>query len=227
MAVPWHNAPFTENYQQNAFNGFPYLPEYGHARTAPAEEPFIIHRSHGHSGRGWYQGGRKLNKLRSKKYWVRPVDDARHGTLGRLKDALTGEGPDVYVVANADKRTFHRDRPSRMHWSGWDKTGLKWAGANGDANWTAPAHDVDWYPRTTYHVPWARRDGRDQVYNFRTREYDRLTGANRWNFWSDAHYPRGKRGQHGIPATWRMWNGKWCSTVDPSAGSWPGGRPLN
>lgn len=226
MAHRFHNEPLAENYQQAAYNGFPFLPEFGHRRTAPREEPFIHHRANGIAGQGpgWYQGGHKFPKgsFRSKKYWVRPIDGARHGALGRLKDALTGEGPDVFVVANGDRRTFMRDVPSRNHWSGWDKTGLRWVG---DANWRGASEDMDWYPKTNYHAPWARRE-KDQVYNFRTREYDDLKGSNRLGFWSDAHYSQGQRGKYSIPTAWRMWDGKWHTTVDPSAGRWPGGRPL-
>lgn len=225
MAFPHHNNPFSEDYQQAAYNGFPFLPEFGHRRTAPREEPFILHRARGPSGPGWYQGGRKLpSTFRSKKYWVRPIDHpSRHGTFGRIKDALSGQGPDVFVVTNGDRRTLHRDLPSRNHWSGWDKTGLKWAG---DANWRGAAEDMDWYPKSSYHTSWARRD-KDKVYNFRTREYDDLKGWNRKSFWSDAHYSREKeRGKGGIPTAWRGWDGQWYSTVHPSAGRWPGGRPL-
>ena len=111
MANRYHNNPLAENYQQNTYNGFPFLPEFGTRRTAPREEPFIHHRARGHAGPGWYQGGRKLHKFQSKKYWARPIDGARQGTFGRIKDALTGEGPDVFVVANGDKRTLMRDMP--------------------------------------------------------------------------------------------------------------------
>lgn len=63
----WHNKPYAEEYQQAAYNGFPFLPEFGTRRLAPAEEPFITWRPGGVQGRGWYQGKRKLHGFKSKK----------------------------------------------------------------------------------------------------------------------------------------------------------------
>ncbi|KAF2167698.1 hypothetical protein M409DRAFT_21851 [Zasmidium cellare ATCC 36951] len=226
MAHWWHPEPYAEDYQQAAYNGFPFLPEFGHRRTAPREEPFVHWRPSGAGGRGWYQGGRKLHGFKSKKYWARPVDGARRGTLGRIKDGLTGEGPDIFVVANGDRRTLHRDMPSRNHWSHWDSTGLRWLDDGRDANWRSPVEDMDWYPPGNLgSTPWARRD-RDEVYNFRTRRYDDLRPGNQWKFWSDAHWPKGQRKRYGVPTAWREWDGHWNTTVDGSAGRWPGGRPL-
>jgi hypothetical protein len=226
MANWWHNAPYAEEYQNNAYNGFPFLPEYGTRRTAPAEEPFIHYQTDatGARGSGWYQGGRKLQHFKSQKYWVRPVDGARRGTLGRLKDAVTGSGPDVYVVANGDRRTLMRDMPRRDQWSNWDSTGMR---GLGDANWRGASEDMDWYPRADFEpAPWARRE-KGEVYNFRTRKYKRITGLNKGGFWSDAHYPKGQRkGKRALPTCWREWDGEWHTTVDPSAGRWAGGRPL-
>lgn len=156
-------------------------------------------------------------------YWARPVDGKRRGTLGRLKDGLTGEGADVFVVSNGDRRTLHRELPSRSHWSHWDSTGMKWLA---NENWRAPAEDMDWYPSANFTSPfWAKRD-KDEVYNFRTREYEDINGHNRWKFWSDAHWPKGERKEYSIPTCWRTWNGEWQTTVHPSAGFWAGGRPL-
>lgn len=222
MAAWWHNAPLAENYQNAAYNGFPFIPEFGTRRNAPREEPFIHWRPGGTNGHGWYQGGRKLNNFRSKKYWARPSDGARHGTFGRIKDALTNEGPDVFVVANGDRRTLHREMPSRDHWGNWDATGLGWL----DTNWRGSAEDPDWYvPGNMGSTKWARREP-DEVYNHRTRRYSHINTRNKWNFWSDAHWPRGERKKWGVPTCWREWDGHWNSRVDGSAGRWPGGRPL-
>jgi hypothetical protein len=48
--------------------------------------------------------------------------------------------------------------------------------------------DMDWYPKKNLKsAPWAKRE-RGEVYNFRTREFDELNGANRREFWSAAHW---------------------------------------
>lgn len=115
---------------------------------------------------------------------MRPIDGARRGTFGRLKDGLTGEGPDVFVVANGDARTLHGQFPKRERWTGWDKTGLNWP----RAGHREAEEDMDWYPKKDLKsVPWAKRE-RGEVYNFRTRAYDELRGSNRNEFWSDAHW---------------------------------------
>ncbi|EME41844.1 hypothetical protein DOTSEDRAFT_135635 [Dothistroma septosporum NZE10] len=220
MAYPFHPQPLSEDYQQAAYNGFPFVPEFGHRRNAPREEPFVHYRPN----RGWYQGGRKLENFKSKKYWARPVDGARRGTLGRIKDGLTGEGPDVFVVMNGDRRTLHRDMPKRGHWSHWDENGLGWL--NRDPDWRGAAEDMDWLPPGNLgSTPWARRE-RDEVYNFRTRRYSEIQPGYKWGFWSDAHWPHGHRGKWSLPTCWRDWDGHWNTTVDGSAGRWPGGRPV-
>jgi hypothetical protein len=182
MANWYHNEPYAENYQQATYNGFPFLPEYGPRRHAPREEPFIT-QSRGH--KGWYQGDLRLpSSFKSKKYFVRPIDGARRGTLGRLRDGLTGQGPDVFVVAKGDARTLHREVPGRERWSNWDKTGLHWP-RHGDRD---AGEDMDWYPkRNMRSMPWAKRE-KGEVYNFRTRHFEELRGSNRRDFWSDAHW---------------------------------------
>ncbi|KAJ9621198.1 hypothetical protein H2203_007249 [Taxawa tesnikishii (nom. ined.)] len=78
---------------------------------------------------GWFQQDphhpmmwRKPNraKFRPKHYWVRPTDGKRKGTMGRLKDGLSGEGPDVFVASVGDDRYFWDSMPSRADWSGWN-----------------------------------------------------------------------------------------------------------
>ncbi|CAK3918586.1 Hypothetical predicted protein [Lecanosticta acicola] len=219
----WHKGPYAEQYQQNVYNGFPFLPEFGNRRLAPTEEPFVRWSPGGAQGAGWYQGKRKLHGFKSKKYWARPVDGKRRGHWGRIKDGLTGEGADVFVVANGDRRTLHRELPSRAHWSHWDSTGMKWLM---DEDWRARVEDMDWYPhRNLGSTRWAKRDA-NEVYDFKTRRYEHITPKNRSRFWSDAHWPNGKRSDHSLPTCWRSWDGDWHTTVHPTAGFWAGGRPL-
>ncbi|KJY00572.1 unnamed protein product [Zymoseptoria tritici ST99CH_1A5] len=226
MAQPFHNEAYAEEYQTNAYNGFPFMPEFGHRRHAPREEPFIRHNAHGRSGPGWYQGNHKIPKFKSKKYFVRPVDGARRGTMGRMKDAFTGQGADVFVVANGDRRTLHREMPGRERWTNWASTGMQWP-REAAGGWTKGAfEDMDWYPPGNLKsMPWAKRED-GNVYNFRTRQYEDFDLGHRKDFWADAHWPRGERGKRSIPSCWRTWDGKWLSTVSPSAGKHVGGRPL-
>lgn len=209
---------YTENLQENAYNGIP-TPEYGIQRTQPREEPFKTPHRHG----GWQQGGRRLPHQRSTKYWARPIDGKRRGTLGRLVDGLTNQGPAVFIVSNVDKRTFHRDLPHRAYWSNWTQRDPRF-----DPNWGyACFQDPDWYGDVHWgELPGAGGGGK--LYNFRTRRYERLTKGNVGRFWSDAWFPNNVRGGEGdLPLNWRDAWGNWNSRVPDDAGLFAGGRPVH
>ena len=106
---------------------------------------------------------RRNRRSRSKKYWARPVDGRRRGTLGRLLDVLIGEGPDVFVVLTGSRRSLHRDMPHRAQWAGWE-----WSlDDHGRCRSEGPGHsrsEPDHFERNG-----ARRRGK---YNFQTRKYE-------------------------------------------------------
>lgn len=223
-----------ENYFDNIHNGYEwdddlvpwwmgghYKPDRGHARSAPAEPSFIRWDP---IRTGWYQGLERMPKgFRSTKYWARPCDGKRTGALGRLKDGLTGEGPDVYVVINGDRRTKMRDMPHMKQWSGWG--GWKY-----DPNHGQWEFDKDWTIGETIHrqAPWAKRE--NEKYNFYKREYQDPRERHKHHIenrlWTDAHWAQGAKNSDKTPLSYRLgpnqnvFNFRWWLS-----GSLPGGRP--
>lgn len=233
--------PYSENFQNNLrLHGptwkdprwhpwFGWVPgpghERGHARSAPAEQPFVDYDPR---IKRWTQGGRVLDKdFKAKKYWARPVDGKRRGTMGRLKDGLTGEGPDVFVVLNGDRRTLHRDMPHRAQWS-------KWKGPGYDVNWWSKVlgedRDLTMGENVSWDMKWAKSDPREK-YNFQTREYEgprkRFKHEMQGRLWTDAHWPDGAKRDHMNPLSFRgPYPDQWSTRVGFGAGLWPGGRPF-
>jgi len=190
----------------------------------PAELPYIDRDPY---TKRWTQGGvPKRNSFKPRKYWARPVDGKRRGAMGRLKDALTWEGPDVFVVLNGDPHTFHRDRPHRAQWSGWD--GPYW-----DPRWWDRALGED--PNMTWNQdrhgarpgPWgAHQPG---VYNFRTRKYEKGEKLKRdmnkpAKVWMDAQWREGARDREKVPLSSQTVDGQWHSRVPMWSAAYPGGR---
>ena len=160
--------------------------------------------------------------FKSNKYWARPCDGKRTGTWGRLKDGLTGEGPDVFVVLNGDRRTLMRDMPHRTQWSGWN--GFGW-----DPNWGYS--DPDDTPGFHYQgwAPWTNKR-LFQRYNFKTRDYEGPRKlARRYaagDLWTDAYWKDGARRRDMDPISYRTKPGRWATQVPRSAGYYSGGRPI-
>jgi hypothetical protein len=134
----------------------------------PDESPYIDYNPW---TRQWHQGQEVLPNFKPKKYFARPVDcRRRRGFFGRLKDALTGQGADVYVVINGDRRTLHRDLPDREQWSGWEEDDSDWS--------VVPGVGDDDEPLTAseglrMEMPWARRSQRGRrVYDFGRRRFE-------------------------------------------------------
>ncbi|KAK4547795.1 hypothetical protein LTR36_000753 [Oleoguttula mirabilis] len=227
-------APVGENFQDNFHNGYDWVdpsrsvrdwernwPDNGYARSAPAEPPFV---EYDYNSRGWYQGHNEMPRdFKSKKYWARPVDGKRKGAMGRLMDGLTGEGPDVFVVMNGDRRTLMRDMPHKPQWSRWK--GFKW-----DPNYNQWRWDKDITHGETVHMkmPWtgARRG---EKYNFYTREYEgnreRQKNHMQGRIWTDAHWDDDARRNDMNPLSFRTSPETYSTRVSPWAGLWAGGRP--
>lgn len=106
----------------------------------------------------------KPQNVKPTMYWVRPRDGRRPGAWGRVKDALTGQGPDVFVVINGDSRPRRRDCPSVGEWSGW-----RWDRLTGNEAFETPGSPHD--RKVHVEVPWARRT-RSEKYNFWTRRFE-------------------------------------------------------
>lgn len=125
-----------------------------------------------------YHPHRRSSK--KKLYFIRPHDgrpEHRRGTLGRLKDALTGQGPDIFVTATTLGRRM-RDRPQRWQWAGYgiDSKEIRTKVVEPGFAWS----ELD----PVKEAPWARRSPMEG-YDFRKRRYggpreDALTDA-RWS----------------------------------------------
>lgn len=228
--APLFGRPIGENAQENRHRGYlwqhPYDPWWNHnpdrgfRRTAPAEPPYVD--CDPWSGK-WHQGGWKMPRdFKPKLYWARPVDGKRRGAMGRLKDGLTCEGADVFVVQNADRRTLMRDMPHRAQWSRWK--GWLWDANVGQWYWDKDATVAE---SVHAHMPWARRDG--EKYNFYTREYENGRELNdnmlRGRLWTDAHWPDDAKTNDKNPWSFRTSPGMWNTRVGRGAGRFPGGRP--
>ncbi|TKA26142.1 hypothetical protein B0A50_04639 [Salinomyces thailandicus] len=219
----WIRDSKPENQQDEEARGlYPTFFTTGPRRSAPAELPFIQWRPEW--GGGWYRGRRKLpsSTFTPKAYFTRPHDGKRSGGLGRFKDALTGEGPDVFVTVSGDKRTLMRDRPQRWQWSQW---GLSWGEA------LSRRDDRDWREQDELPVlgmPWAGGEARAGMgYNFRTRRFEapRPRWETRDGVWTDAQWREGARRGDQLPLGKRDINGFWQSRVPWRSGRWAGGRP--
>jgi hypothetical protein len=224
MNVP---PPLADHLEQQHFlgsKGFPGWHDNGPRRSFPREQPFVEFDP---TIRRWRQGNRLLSNFRPKHYWTRPNDGKHSGGWGRFKDALTGEGPDVFVTTSGDKRTLMRDRPRKWQWSGWpiDNT-RQW-----DAYFDPDHRRQDFMqPRE---APWTKKSSRQGAqYNFRTRTYEtpfsmwQNSGAGPSNeVWRDAQWkPNAKRSDTN-PYSYQTPNQQWWSRVPASAGFYPGGRP--
>lgn len=222
MPWPWH---VLAEQTQDAHYGYPALgmPLWnvgGDRRHVPWELPFTEYDPiHG----GWWKGDRKLRHFKPKKFWTRPIDGKRPGALGRLKDALTGEGADVFVTLSGDKRTLMRDVPQRWQWTN--------AGLSDWERWEKRMFDKD-HRRQDEMPIWnttaaAEKREAKPFYNFRTREFERpnYQWANPDHFWKDAQWPFGAKHSSDSPLSKQDVHNNWQTRVPPWAGFFPGGRP--
>lgn len=218
--MSWPQLPVAEQTQDFWF-GFPSTAlgyDIGTRRAAPAEPPFIQWDPiYG----GWWQGPRKLRNFRPNKHWTRPHDGKRPGAIGRLKDALTNKGADVFVTLSGDTRTLHRDRPQRWQWTNdglTDEEVLERRAFDKD-------HRLqDEMPPSS--APWTWSREVIPNYNFRNRRYERTSPRmlDPGRFWADAHWaPGAKSGD--IPLSYKDVSGRWSTRVPCLAGMFPGGRP--
>ncbi|KAF2764668.1 hypothetical protein EJ03DRAFT_378430 [Teratosphaeria nubilosa] len=227
--------PIGENTQDNLRNNYTWqnwdhppwhphhwsLPDKGPRRSAPAESPYIDWSPQ----TGWHrptpQGPQKIpGGFKAKKFWARPSDGKRRGAMGRLKDVVTGEGPDVFVVLNADRRALGRDLPHRALWAGW---GVDGDGGGVDRDRTGAE---GWW----WEAPWVA-GGRGRRYNFCTRRYEgveeRKRSRKEGRLWADARWAPGVAVARGDmePECVRGEKGEWVTRVPGWAGRFAGGRP--
>ncbi|RMY64569.1 hypothetical protein D0863_09735 [Hortaea werneckii] len=211
--------PEPEARQDDYITNRPWGSWHGHARDAPREYPYIEHNA---QLGGWWQGPVRLRNFKPNLYFTRPHDGKRTGGFGRLKDALTGEGPDVFVTISGDKRTLMRDRPQKWQWSEWALTDEE---QDERIEFDKDLRYQDLEP--IIETPWAQRSGWHK-YNFRTRKFEHP----RWSWltdhdkvWRDATWAPGAKRRDMRPLNKRNIYGEWESRVPWQAGYWCGGRP--
>lgn len=217
----WTPPPASEQ-TQDAWWNFPYGPlpnpsfdSGGTHRSNPAEPPF---KEHDPVLGGWWQGDRRLKNFKPRHYFTRPSDGKRPGSIGRLKDALTGEGADVFITSSGDKRTLMRDRPQRWQWT--KNPGL------GYEKWLEHFGDKDWRPQDFMPIrdaPWTEGKHGGKVYNFRHREFEQPRPWWFWwpendRVWVDARWSQGAKHASRSPLSKKLVSGAWQSRVPFDAG---------
>jgi len=213
--------PVSENLQDNYWNYPPWAAHLfnnvGPARNAPREMPFVEWDP---QQRVWHQGPITKRNFRPKYYFTRPHDGKRPGWGGRVKDAFTGEGADVFVTISGDKRTLMRDRPQRWQWTNWM---FSEDVANIISDKEFRMQDLEPVIETKY----GGSRWKKPYYNFRNREHESAYKTYRHpdKMWTGTQWPRGARHNDRNPWSKRDATGQWFSAVPWWAGAWPGGRP--
>lgn len=213
-----------ETFQNNRWNsdGRYSGPDFGPRRGAPAEKPYRQQRR----GR-WYEGRREIKGFKAPMFIVRPSDGKRSGTIGRLLDALTGEGPDVFVIKCGDKRTLMRDRPQRWQWSGWGLDDVELADL---AEFDKDFRPKDLRPIRNWLQSIERARAARHRYNFQSRRYhtDRETFAVPPEYvWRDVRWPEDAKRWEAFPLSFLDGNREWWTRVPRASGNYAGGRPRN
>lgn len=224
--APFGTYPTEDAYQQHQHHPGHHRLHYGphlhiaDCRCSPLKSPYHAYRPD-RGGEWWLGvGGSKLKNFKPRYYLTRPRDGKRSGALGRLKDALTGQGPDVFVTISGDRRTLTKDWPQKWQWSGWGMTPRE--------QWLA-AHERDCMVADELPIAemaWAKRRP-DQGYNFRTRKFEALNArmwADEARVWTDAHWRPDAKRRDKLPLTRRDLDGNWETRVPPWSGRYVGGR---
>ncbi|KAF2733091.1 hypothetical protein EJ04DRAFT_295073 [Polyplosphaeria fusca] len=123
-------------------------------------------------GFGWYQDGYKRRVKKPYYHFIWPKDGRNGSKWGRLKDIMTGKGPDIHVTIGAGKNDhmFHRQR--RDTWAGH----MNLDDRGPDCSLSA--------------APWTRKSrdyAANTAYDYKTRKYRRRYDG----MWTDAYWPEG------------------------------------
>lgn len=145
-------------------------------------------------GKGWEQDGFRRRGVKKPYYhFIWPKDGKNGSKWGRMKDILTGKGPDIHVTVSADKEDYMHHRQRRPRWA-----------RHADLEDRGPDCSL------RYDLPWVRpfRRYAGKRYDFRTRQYRRPDT----HMWSDAIW-EGRQGTrdhiYGLPHAIRDMNGEW------------------
>ena len=169
--------------------------------------------------RAWCQGSRIRRNFEPNRYFTRPHDGKRAGWTGRFKDAIVGEGADVFITTSGDKRTLMRDRPQKWQWT-----------TNHDpAEVYRILTDPDFREQDKLHVidhPFSTKRWGQPWYNFKNRKYQSVgrTLRNPGNMWPGANWPPGAKRRDQLPWSHQEIYNTWWDRVPFSVERWPGGR---
>ena len=205
---------FIEHDAHHTFRGHSSTrPDAEFARTRSAD-PFLDDRN-GHYEYCRHAHGKKNREPSPKKYWARPADGKRRGTLGRLLDVLTGEGPDVFIVLTKSRGTLQEDLPRRAQWSRWEALSYD------DDHHGRCRGEERGYARSEpsqFERSGAKQRGK---YNFQTRKYeeDAHIARNRMHdgCWTDTRWPDGARRGDMNPQSFRDGRGQWWTEASRDA----------
>ena len=189
----------------------------GNRRHAPSEMPYVEWDP---MQRVWIQGEHIKRNFEPNRYFTRPHDGKRPGWSGRLKDALVGEGADVFITTSGDKRTLMRDRPQKWQWTN---------NAN-PSDTIAILTDRDFRLQDLMHVrdhKFSTQRWSEPLYNFKNRQYQSLgrTYRNPGNMWPGAKWAPGAKRSAQSPWSHQDFFGQWWDRLPLNTGWWAGGRP--
>jgi hypothetical protein len=130
--------------------------------------------------------------MAKKRYcWIWPNDGKRQGTLGCVKDVVTGKGPDMHI--GLLDRTWHL---SRSRWSRW------------------PEYDSERFWTDDALPPASHADRKNKRYDFRKRKYeDRPSAFFNDVRWSDVRWCADRK--EPCPLEFRDAAGRWYWTHPP------------
>jgi hypothetical protein len=104
---------------------------------------------------------------------------------------MTGSGPDVFIVAAADRSTLHASLPSHDRWSNWDSLGGPFDSSCSSSEDEENNISLD-LPGLTNRYP-------GKVYNFRTRRYENVWKHAPEQYWSGAVWPKQRHKSSSLP----------------------------
>ncbi|KAF2814401.1 uncharacterized protein BDZ99DRAFT_360220, partial [Mytilinidion resinicola] len=136
---------------------------------------------------GWYQGGRRLSKVKPHYAFVWPKDGKRGTTSGRWKDILQNKGPDIHVTISADRKDHLYNRQRKPRWARWN-----------DVDHRGPDGALRGMPWTQKH----RQPG--VSYDFKARKYRYPKG----NSWMDVRWRPEPNARIG-PYAFKDMNAQW------------------
>lgn len=127
--------------------------------------------------------------------WIWPNDGKRKGSWGRVRDVLTGKGPDIHIG-----KLEHAWDLRQSRWSRW------------------PEYDLQAIFNDHSKPPAKHADRKDKRYNFKTRRYEKpkLLEKPERQAWSYARWSSHRKNPYLLE--YRDIHGRWFVEPDPDHG---------